>query len=473
MKRIGNWGLAALVALLFCFPPTLAMAEDMDVNVDEPLITISTGDISYKEFGEPVIIDPEITISEAVYGKLMKVVISSNGSGNLFFQDLDINNLPESVEIESSANERFPQLTVTGTMEPTYWRDILQKTAFVLIPEQLSPEYSPDLSNTRVITFESSIWSEAENEDQGSWSEFAVYGTKMIKLDVLEPEDPPTDDEEEEQEPPIVVNPPVDDEEEEQEPPIVVNPPVDDEEEEQEPPIVVNPPVDDEEEEQEPPIVVNPPVDDEEDNPPAEQQPPPADPKNSTDHQQAPKFGTGESLPIGKIQAALTQAGVKDIKADHYAAGSFMVLIESGLLVPDRNGNILPYAPLNIGEGVAVFAKILGIASKTDTPEQSLEKAKQSGIVRQGLDAGTSFRRVDVAQLLATALGITPKVITGPKDYPFADYDTTPAEVRGILAALYELGIFKGFEDKTFRPDSVLTRSEIAVLVDRILGASQ
>jgi hypothetical protein len=462
MKLIGKWGLAALVALLFCFPPTFAMAED--VSVDDPLITISAGDISYKEFGEPVIIDPEITVSEAVYGKLMKVVITSNGSGNLFFQDLDMNNLPESVEIESSANERFPQLTVTGTMEPTYWRDILQKAAFVLIPEQLSPEYSPDLSNTRVIKFEGSIWNEAKNEDQGSWSVFSIYGTKMIDLVVLEPETPPTDDEEEEQEPPIVVNPPVDDEEEEQEPPVVVNPPVDDEEEEQEPPIVVNPPVDDEEEEQEPPIVVN---------PPTEQQQPPADPKNSTDQQQAPRLGTGENLPIKKIQETLTQAGVKDIKADHYAAGSFTVLIESGLLVPDRNGNIFPDAPLNIGEGVAIFVKILGIASKTDTPEQSLEKAKQAGIVRQDLDAGTSFRRADVAQLLATALGITPKVIIGPKDYPFADYDTTPAEVRGILAALYELGIFKGYEDKTFRPDSVLTRSEIAVLVDRILGASQ
>lgn len=178
----------------------------------------------------------------------------------------------------------------------------------------------------------------------------------------------------------------------------------------------------------------------------------------------------GANKPAAKVAEDLTKAGVKDIKADHYAAGPITVLIEAGLLAPDANGSIQPDAQLNAADGVAIFAKVLGIASKTDTAEQALAKAQEAGIARATLSGSTELRRSDVARLIATALGVTPKAIASAADYPFADYANTSAEDRGILAALYELGIFKGYEDKTFRPDSVLTRAEIAILVDRILG---
>lgn len=42
-----------------------------------------------------------------------------------------------------------------------------------------------------------------------------------------------------------------------------------------------------------------------------------------------------------------------------------------------------------------------------------------------------------------------------------------------LLAALYDAGVFKGYEDGTFRPYNVLTRAQIAILVDRILGAQR
>jgi hypothetical protein len=181
----------------------------------------------------------------------------------------------------------------------------------------------------------------------------------------------------------------------------------------------------------------------------------------------------GANKPASKVAEDLAKAGVKDVKADHYAAGSISVLVEAGLMAPDTNGNINPDAQLTAADGVAIFAKVLGIASKTDTPEQALAKAQQAGIARQGLAGATALRRSEVAQLIGKALGITPKAVLGPENYPFADYATTSPEDRGILAALYDLGVFKGYEDKTFRPDGVLTRAEIAILVDRILGAAK
>lgn len=178
----------------------------------------------------------------------------------------------------------------------------------------------------------------------------------------------------------------------------------------------------------------------------------------------------GANKPAPKVAEDLSKAGIQDVKADHYAAGPITVLVEAGLMAPDKDGNFDPDAQLTAADGVAVFAKVLGIASKTDSNEEALAKAKEAGIARENLGAATELRRSEVAHLIAAALGVEPKKVLGPDMYPFADYATTSPEDRGILAALYELGIFKGYEDKTFRPDNVLTRAEIAILVDRILG---
>lgn len=179
----------------------------------------------------------------------------------------------------------------------------------------------------------------------------------------------------------------------------------------------------------------------------------------------------GANKPAQKVAEDLSKAGVTDVKVTHYAAGSITVLVESGLMKPDATGNFNPEGQLNAADGVAVFAKVLGIASKTDSNEAALAKAKEAGIARQGLGEATALRRSEVARLLATALGVTPKQGVGPDNFPFSDYRSVDPADLGILAALYELGIFKGYEDKSFRPDGVLTRAEIAILVDRILGA--
>jgi hypothetical protein len=182
----------------------------------------------------------------------------------------------------------------------------------------------------------------------------------------------------------------------------------------------------------------------------------------------------GVNKPIQQVQQDLQKAGVQDVKPTDWFAGSVTVLLQAGLMAPAADGSFKPEAQVNAAEGVAVFAKVLGIASKTDTPEQALAKAQQAGIAREGLTGATALRRSEVAVLIATALGVQPKVVSSPADYPFADYETTSPEDRAILAALYELGIFKGYlvdGVRTFRPDGVLTRAEIAILVDRILGA--
>jgi hypothetical protein len=176
--------------------------------------------------------------------------------------------------------------------------------------------------------------------------------------------------------------------------------------------------------------------------------------------------------PLEKVQEDLQKAGVKDVAPDHWAANSVTVMLQAGLIAPDAQGNLNLEAHLTVEQGVAVFAKVLGVASKTDDVAAATEKAKQAGIIAAGTEGKTEFTRMDVARLLATALGVAPKMIASPADYPFHDFGAVAdRNDLGLLAALYDLGIFKGYEDGTFRPGDVLDMSQLAILVDRILGA--
>lgn len=178
-------------------------------------------------------------------------------------------------------------------------------------------------------------------------------------------------------------------------------------------------------------------------------------------------YGTGAKKATAQVQQELSKAGIKDVPADHWAAGSITILTEAGLITPDANGQINPDAPMPAKNTIAVFAKVLGIASKTDTAEQATAKAAQAGL-GAAPDANGNITRLQVAKLLANALGIKP----APANVlPFADAFGLSAEEQGLLAALKQAGVFLGYEDGTFRPSETLTTAQLALLVDRILGA--
>lgn len=180
----------------------------------------------------------------------------------------------------------------------------------------------------------------------------------------------------------------------------------------------------------------------------------------------------GTNKPVAKIMVELQQAGIQDVKPTDWYAGSVTVLVQAGLLKPNDQGQLEPEKEMTKSEGVAVFAKVLGIASKTDTDAQALAKAQEAGLVDERVEATSDMTRIEVARLLAKALGIEPKLVLGPADFPFTDFDEVDSmEDAGILKVLYEMGIFKGYEDKSFRPSGILTKAQIAILIDRILGA--
>lgn len=169
------------------------------------------------------------------------------------------------------------------------------------------------------------------------------------------------------------------------------------------------------------------------------------------------------------ITQQLATVGVKDVPATNYAAASIVTLVKSGIMQPDAQGKLNPNASTTVDSATAVFAKVLGVANKTDDDATAATKAERAGLLDNRTDIQRDMTRLETAKLLARALGIKPKANVNAGNFPFADITSVPDSEWGLLAALFEAGVFKGFEDQTFRPDGVLTKAQIAVLVDRVL----
>lgn len=177
---------------------------------------------------------------------------------------------------------------------------------------------------------------------------------------------------------------------------------------------------------------------------------------------------------IEKLQASgVTQKAAEKI-SQHWAGASVTALADIGVAkdlikVDATTGEVKLDGNVDQKTSMSVFAKVLGIANKNDTPEVAAKKAEEAGLAPAPV-ADKEMSRLDVAKMLSKALGVTPARFVSQENYPFNDFNSVDLEDAALLMALYELGIFKGFEDRTFRPDGILTVAQIALLIDRVLG---
>lgn len=179
----------------------------------------------------------------------------------------------------------------------------------------------------------------------------------------------------------------------------------------------------------------------------------------------------GMSKPRQEVSAALYRTGVRDLTADHWAAGSLTEMMARHLMVPDGADRIWPEAVLADHDSVSIFVKALGIADLYDSTETALAKAQAAGLLpAEGEERGT-MPRIELARLAAKALGVAPRLYIDNANYPFNDYYAVSQADAALVAGLYDAGLFRGFPGRYFRPDEPLTRAELAVVIDRVLGA--
>jgi len=143
-------------------------------------------------------------------------------------------------------------------------------------------------------------------------------------------------------------------------------------------------------------------------------------------------------------------------------------VIASGIMTTDEQANFRPNDDVRAGEAVTVLLRVLGMPpedAKGDVSESAIKTGSELGLVQENINIDQPMSRLEFVIVLAKALNIEP----ARDPLPFRDTDNLPLEVRQILAGLYKAGLIQGTSDVTFEPDRVLTRYELAILVERVL----
>lgn len=178
------------------------------------------------------------------------------------------------------------------------------------------------------------------------------------------------------------------------------------------------------------------------------------------------------SVPSSVYGEVIEQLHITDVAPTYWAAGPITTLYQAGILAGDPAGTFRPQADTAMSEGVAVVARVMGLATRSDSLATTMERARAAGLVSssQAAAPNADMTRLDMARILATALGISPKAGVTAANFPFADANSIPQSDWGLLAALHDAGVFNGYPNGSFGASGTLNRAELATLMLRILN---
>ncbi|WP_020620560.1 S-layer homology domain-containing protein [Paenibacillus daejeonensis] len=160
---------------------------------------------------------------------------------------------------------------------------------------------------------------------------------------------------------------------------------------------------------------------------------------------------TFEAIGTSKEPTTIGLTSVKLVKSDLTAAN----------LVTNVNLNVML-----AGESLVTFNDLEG-----HWAQQDIERATGLGFVNGYPDG--SFRpqsnvtRAEFAVMIARAMELTPN---GGAAVEFADRDVIPDWASPSIAEAQLVGVITGYEDGTFRPHSLINRTEMVAMVMRALG---
>lgn len=127
----------------------------------------------------------------------------------------------------------------------------------------------------------------------------------------------------------------------------------------------------------------------------------------------------------------------------------------AGMQVFDAEGRTLPYVP--VPSRWALGYMLLAVDQGWIKPSECNPQAPAS--------------RQWVSMVLVRALGREKEALErAAEDLHFADSQAIKPELVGYVAEAVSMGIFKGYDDNTLKPNKPVTRAEMAVILDRVLG---
>jgi len=175
----------------------------------------------------------------------------------------------------------------------------------------------------------------------------------------------------------------------------------------------------------------------------------------------------------------------KDV-ARHWAEAEIEKLVAMKIVGGYEDGTFKPGNKVTGSE----FAKVLTLAGGLKAVDSNLQgfqdlpadfwakkyinAALKKGIIKGegdiAFDAQNALTRAQIAVLLVRALGLEDKARTmAQQDLKFTDSQSVPDWSKGSVATAVQLGLVKGYEDGTFRPDAPVDRAVAAALISRFI----
>jgi len=188
-------------------------------------------------------------------------------------------------------------------------------------------------------------------------------------------------------------------------------------------------------------------------------------------------------------QSGLVYRGFADLRG-HWSEGEVLAFSLRGILAGYPDGTFQPDQKISRGEFIKLLLSALDLSkgevppaatsSFTDVGKTSwlypyVERAVTLGILRPA-DYGQEFRpneavtRREMATLMVRACGWEDEARQRRGTVlPFADIQGEPDWAKGYLAVMAERGYFRGYPDRTLRPEGKATRAEAVALLGRVL----
>lgn len=191
----------------------------------------------------------------------------------------------------------------------------------------------------------------------------------------------------------------------------------------------------------------------------------------------------------GRIQIVLD---FNDIQEAQWAAAYIAKMKSKNVFQGYEDGTFRPNQPVKRAEAIATAVRLLGLENEAkaipldtkihfkdaDLIDRKFPWAKGSIVI--GLENGLFDESEDsiqpdkpasrlwVARLLVKSLGLQAEALREMNKTPdFTDADQIPAGSIGYVNVAVEQGIVSGYPNGTFRPNTNVTRAEMATLLDR------
>lgn len=183
----------------------------------------------------------------------------------------------------------------------------------------------------------------------------------------------------------------------------------------------------------------------------------------------------GPRVPIAQAAVEL-----RDI-SDNWAFSQIFYLVDKGVVAGYADGTFRPNNPISRAEFITITNRAFGFANTsaiqyTDVRNSDwfygeIAKAKAAGYIA-GFSDGSMRPNSQISRQEVAA--IMARVLnldtTVPGELSFVDADSIPDWSRNAIAAMVKGGYISGYPDGKFRPTNAISRAEAAVIISLSIG---